>query len=97
MVALMAMLGDLFSSFLKRRMGLAPSCQAIGLDQIPESLLPMLACWFFLPLTIVDATAIFFVGELSLSRVLFKVGSATARGKRATHQTNRREFQSPPP
>ena len=77
LVALVAMIGDLFSSFLKRRMGLAPSCQAIGLDQIPESLLPLLACWFFLPLTIVDmivATMIFFVGELLLSRVLFKLG-----------------------
>jgi CDP-diglyceride synthetase len=77
LVAAMAMLGDLLSSFLKRRMGLAPSRQAIGLDQIPESLLPLLACWFFLPLTIVDvvaATVIFFVGELSLSRVLFKLG-----------------------
>ena len=51
----LAMLGDLFSSFLKRRMGLAPSCQAIGLDQIQEFFfLPLLACWFFLPLTIVD-------------------------------------------
>ena len=77
LVALVAMIGDLFSSFLKRRMGLAPSCQAIGLDQIPESLLPLLACWFFLPLSIVDvvvATMIFFVGELLLSRVLFKLG-----------------------
>ena len=42
LVAAMAMLGDLFSSFLKRRMGLAPSRQAIGLDQIPESCFP---CW----------------------------------------------------
>ena len=77
LVAAMAMLGDLLSSFLKRRMGLAPSRQAIGLDQIPKSLLPLLACWFFLPLTIVDvvaATVIFFVSELSLSRVLFKLG-----------------------
>ena len=32
----MAMLGDLLSSFWKRRVGLAPSWQAIGLDQIPE-------------------------------------------------------------
>jgi hypothetical protein len=75
LVAATAMLGDLLSSFMKRRMGLAPSCQAIGLDQIPESLPPLLACWFFLPLTIVDvvvATLIFFVSELSLSQVLFK-------------------------
>src|SRR6478672_666132 len=42
LVALVAMIGDLFSSFLKRRMGLAPSCQAIGLDQIPS---PCFPCW----------------------------------------------------
>ena len=76
LVALMAMIGDLSSSFLKRRMGLDPSDRAIGLDQIPESLLPLLACAFFLPLTLFDlvvATAIFFVGELALSRLLFKL------------------------
>ena len=76
LVALLAMIGDLFSSFLKRRMGLAPSDQAIGLDQIPESLLPLLACAFFLPLTFFDlvvTTVIFFVGELALSRLLFKL------------------------
>jgi CDP-2,3-bis-(O-geranylgeranyl)-sn-glycerol synthase len=77
LVALMAMIGDLLSSFVKRRMGLAPSDRAIGLDQIPESFLPLLACALFLPLTIVDvvvAMVIFFVGELLLSRVLFKWG-----------------------
>ena len=74
----MAMLGDLFSSFLKRRMGLAPSCPSHRpRSDLPSFLLPLLACWFFLPLTIVDVvavTVIFFVGELSLSRVLFKLG-----------------------
>lgn len=76
MVALMAMSGDLISGFVKRRMGLAPSGRAIGLDQIPESLLPLLACAFFLPLTLLDvvaATIIFFVGEQALSLVLFKL------------------------
>jgi CDP-2,3-bis-(O-geranylgeranyl)-sn-glycerol synthase len=38
-----AMLGDLISSFAKRRLKLPPSGQAPGLDQIPESLLPLLA------------------------------------------------------
>jgi CDP-2,3-bis-(O-geranylgeranyl)-sn-glycerol synthase len=38
-----SMLGDLISSFLKRRLGLPPSGQAPGLDQIPESLFPLLA------------------------------------------------------
>ena len=76
LLALMAMIGDLMSSFVKRRMGLAPSDRAIGLDQIPESLLPLLACALFLPLTFFDvvvATLTFFVGELALSRVLFKL------------------------
>jgi hypothetical protein len=76
MVALMAMLGDLFSSFVKRRMGLAPSDRATGLDQLPESVLPLLACAFFLPLTLLDfivATVLFFFGELVLSRLLFKL------------------------
>lgn len=42
LMAASSMLGDLFSSFTKRRMGLAPSSQAPGLDQIPESFLPLL-------------------------------------------------------
>ena len=41
-----AMFGDLLSSFFKRRMGLVPSSQCIGLDQLPESLLPLVACRF---------------------------------------------------
>lgn len=73
-VAGTAMAGDLFSSFVKRRLNLPPSSQALGLDQIPESLLPMLACRNALSLTAVDivaGVAIFFVGELVLSRLLF--------------------------
>ena len=76
-VAIVAMAGDLFSSFLKRRMNLRPSSQAIGLDQIPESLFPALACQSMLELSILDVVAIvaiFFVGEVILSRLLFKWG-----------------------
>jgi CDP-2,3-bis-(O-geranylgeranyl)-sn-glycerol synthase len=40
-VGLLAMLGDSISSFIKRRMGLAPSARFRGLDQWPESLLPL--------------------------------------------------------
>jgi hypothetical protein len=43
-VAVAAMAGDLISSFVKRRLNFPSSSQALGLDQIPESLLPMLAC-----------------------------------------------------
>jgi len=39
----MSMLGDLFSSFIKRSIHLQPHDQALGLDQIPEALLPLLA------------------------------------------------------
>lgn len=38
--ASLAMTGDLFSSFIKRRKGLAPSDQCLGLDQLPEAFLP---------------------------------------------------------
>ena len=74
LIAVTAMFGDLLSSFIKRRMGLIPSSQCIGLDQIPESLLPLVACRFLLRLTILEiaaATVIFFLGELALSRALF--------------------------
>jgi CDP-2,3-bis-(O-geranylgeranyl)-sn-glycerol synthase len=43
-VATTAMAGDLFSSFIKRRLGLQPSSKVVGLDQIPESLFPLLVC-----------------------------------------------------
>jgi hypothetical protein len=42
-VGSMAMLGDLFSSFVKRRLNLPPSSRATFLDQVPESLFPLLA------------------------------------------------------
>jgi hypothetical protein len=77
LIAVMAMLGDLFSSFVKRRLGLAPSDKALGLDHIPEALLPLLACALVLPLTIADvvvATLMFFVGALIFSPLLFKLG-----------------------
>jgi hypothetical protein len=69
-----AMTGDLISSFAKRRLNFPPSSQALGLDQIPESLLPMLVCRNALSLTAADivlGVAIFFVGELILSRFLY--------------------------
>ena len=75
-VALTAMIGDLFSSFVKRRLGMDNNSQFTGLDQIPESLLPLLVCMFLLPLTALDvvvATVIFFVGALIVSRILFKL------------------------
>jgi CDP-2,3-bis-(O-geranylgeranyl)-sn-glycerol synthase len=74
LVATTAMAGDLLSSFLKRRLGLASSSRATGLDQIPESLFPLLACRSALSLTAIDIAAgcmLFFVGELLLSQLFF--------------------------
>ncbi|QWG17374.1 CDP-archaeol synthase [Bradyrhizobium sediminis] len=70
-----AMAGDLCSSFVKRRLNFPPSSQALGLDQLPESLLPLLACRAALALTAVDialGVGLFFVGELILSWVLYR-------------------------
>jgi CDP-archaeol synthase len=75
LVAVTAMAGDLFSSFVKRRLNFRPSSQALGLDQVPESLLPLLACRDRLSLTAADialAVLIFFFCELILSRILYK-------------------------
>ena len=75
LVAGLAMAGDLLSSFIKRRLGRPASSRAIGLDQIPESLLPLLACRGLLLLSWADVLAVavlFLVGELLLSRLLYK-------------------------
>lgn len=74
LVSAAAMIGDLMSSFTKRRMKLAPGSMTLGLDQIPESLLPAIACRWVLHLTVLDiilVTALFFVGELVASRALY--------------------------
>jgi CDP-diglyceride synthetase len=74
LVGSFAMVGDLVSSFSKRRLNLPASSRASGLDQVPEALLPLLACRGPLSLTVADiavCVAIFFVGEVLLSRLLF--------------------------
>ena len=76
LIAIFAMTGDLFSSFVKRRLHLASSSMALGLDHIPESLFPLLASRLLLHLSILDIVAgvtIFVVGALLLSPILFKL------------------------
>ena len=76
LVGSFAMAGDLFSSFCKRRLGLPSSSRASGLDQIPESLLPLLACRDLLALTAADivvCVVMFVIGEVVLSRLLYAV------------------------
>src|SRR5689334_15599987 len=76
LVGSFAMAGDLFSSFCKRRLGLPTSSRASGLDQVPESLLPLLACRSLLGLTAADivvCVTMFVLGEVVLSRLLYAV------------------------
>jgi len=76
LVGAAAMAGDLFSSFVKRRCKLSPSSRAVGLDQVPEALFPLLACRGALGLTVEEiaaAVAIFFAGEVVISRVLYRL------------------------
>ncbi len=74
LISALSMLGDLISSFVKRRLGLPPSSMAPGLDQIPESLLPSLAFKARLGLTAWEIAGVvfaFILLELLLSRLLF--------------------------
>jgi CDP-diglyceride synthetase len=72
-----AMAGDCVSSFVKRRFGLESSSMMLGLDQVPESLFPAVACSAYLPLGPLDIAwivLVFSVGELAMSRLFFAVG-----------------------
>lgn len=60
--AILAMLGDICSSFIKRRLGIASSRSVPLLDQLPESLLPL---WLMQP--IVGGTA----AEILVAIVIF--------------------------
>lgn len=73
----LAMIGDLFSSFIKRRFGQPPGARALFLDQVPESFLP--AWWlmeeFALSLMQVIVLVIaFIIIEQALSFVFYKLG-----------------------
>ena len=72
--AFFSMAGDIFSSFIKRRLGMPSSSMALGLDQLPESLFPLLAFYRYFSLTIIELSLVlivFFVGELLVSRALY--------------------------
>ncbi len=75
-LGLLAMAGDLLSSFIKRRLGIPSSGMALGLDQIPEVLLPVAALRAALGLSwpaVVVEVALFLIVELVLSRLLFRL------------------------
>lgn len=76
-IGVATMLGDLLSSFTKRRLGMVASSMALGLDQVPEALLPLLvvANQFELSWTTMGLiVAGFIVVELVLSPVFFRLG-----------------------
>jgi CDP-2,3-bis-(O-geranylgeranyl)-sn-glycerol synthase len=67
---MLAMLGDLVSSFTKRRLGILPSRSAPLLDQLPEALLPLLAMQPVLSASMTEillATALFLMSSLLIS------------------------------
>lgn len=75
MFGLYAMLGDLCSSFIKRRVGIPVSGRALGLDQIPESLLPLWMLQNELGIgkgEVIVLVVAFFVVELTLSIWLYR-------------------------
>jgi hypothetical protein len=77
LIGIYSLLGDVLSSFIKRRLGMAPSSMAPLLDQIPESLLPalMLRETFELDLqSIIILVCVFIIMELLLSHIFFKLG-----------------------
>ena len=76
-IALLAMCGDLFSSFIKRRLKKPPSSQMVLLDQLPESSTPALLMVYLNYIDLIQVIAIitgFIIIELLLSVLLFRFG-----------------------
>jgi hypothetical protein len=76
LIGTLAMIGDLSSSFVKRRLALAPGARVMGLDQIPESLLPAAVIMgaFGIGWASVAAVVLLFVAiDLLISPMLFRL------------------------
>nr|WP_093188158.1 CDP-archaeol synthase [Thiocapsa sp. KS1] len=87
--ALGAMSGDLFASFIKRRLGRRPSESVLFLDQIPEALIPSLALQGALGLSALQIAIVsigFTLIDLLLTPVAARLrgmfGRSLARSKR---------------
>ncbi|GAA3571210.1 hypothetical protein GCM10022265_20690 [Marinobacter xestospongiae] len=73
----LALVGDLISSFIKRRLGLASSARALGLDQVPEALLPLLLAMAWLGiagLEVLVLVAAFVAANVLCSPWLYRLG-----------------------
>jgi CDP-2,3-bis-(O-geranylgeranyl)-sn-glycerol synthase len=74
---LTAMAGDALASFVKRRLGVPSSGRTILLDQVPESLLPLLAVQGMLQLPamlILGVTLAFFMLEIPAAYWSYRLG-----------------------
>jgi hypothetical protein len=72
-----SMLGDLLSSFIKRRMSKASSSRVLGLDQIPESLLPLLLGSYLLGYSwklAILLSVLFMLLAIITSPILYRLG-----------------------
>ena len=75
-IGLLAMLGDLTSSCIKRRLGFKPSSRVLVLDQLLEALFPTLALRPVYGFTLYEVgfvVVLFFVLELTVSWPLYKL------------------------
>ena len=73
----LTMAGDLSSSFIKRRIGIPSGGRALGLDQMLESVFPLLGCKAALGLDLISVAIlalIFLVLALAISRLLYRLG-----------------------
>ncbi|HWB98410.1 MAG TPA: CDP-archaeol synthase [Bryobacteraceae bacterium] len=72
-----AMVGDLASSFIKRRLAMPPSAPAPVLDQLPEAIFPLLVLRRFVAFSWMDfgvVLILFCFGEMAVAAGLARVG-----------------------
>jgi hypothetical protein len=72
-----SMAGDMLSSFSKRRLNIPASGMALGIDQIPEALVPLLVCRSMLGLdfwSIVLLVGMFGISGVLISPLMYRLG-----------------------
>ena len=77
LLGFMSLCGDALSSFAKRRLSIPPSGRALGIDQVPEALLPLWLLREELGLdwaSVAALVALFTIGGLLLSRIMYRLG-----------------------
>lgn len=77
LIAVYAVLGDLVSSFIKRRLAMKPSSMAPLLDQVPESAFPaimMMQTFNLDTQSVILLVLTFVIIELVLSHILYRWG-----------------------